>query len=511
MVHRMYTPLTLPSRRLTVKSREGLGATSSSPPSGPGPPPPGMNPAPFGAIMKCVIASSTPARPATRTTRGRSAVRTFDTTECAIRSGMNIPGRRIGAAGRLSSFVLPPAQIVPTGEEIWAALKVMGFSHLSTLPLQLTLPPSLGTMISPRRAGWSVRSLPGLLAVAVSMALTAAVRSDGPSPTVAPAYTQTSQQGRTPTAAFTVPVTGPLPDFQPDADWLAKTLHIDHIDGTKDPCLIKEGCVDGPGNRTVLRFDTLVHNNGPGPAHIGEPPASPNSSNIPPWYYYDTCHHHWHFIAYANYQVLNVNGSEVVAQGHKNGFCLMDSLCPPGVANPYDCNDQGIHAQCADLYDAGLGCQWIDITHLPTLPGYSPNTEYLISVILNPEKAIPETDYSNNRAVVKFKISQLAVKATNAWDLPVGADPVSQAAFAAHSRNDPIGSLSRKFGVVNKNGDDLYLMKLHHEERISSLGQLNSGSPTDLDLGGLAGRVGVASRGGGSNGVVRGKRGCQRR
>ncbi|KAJ3334244.1 hypothetical protein HDU93_008042 [Gonapodya sp. JEL0774] len=184
----------------------------------------------------------------------------------------------------------------------------------------------------------------------------------------------------------------------------------------------------------------------------------------------------------------------------------MDSLCPPDIPNPYTCDDQGISAQCSDLYDSGLGCQWIDITHLPTLPGYSPNTEYLVSVTINPNRTIPEANYSNNQAVVKFRISDLAVKATNAWDLPVGADPISQAAYSAHSRGDPLSSIYRKFGVKNKAGQDLYLVGMQHPERLTSLDKLIGGPQALEEFGGrvVPGAAGAAS--GYSDGVVKTKR-----
>lgn len=67
----------------------------------------------------------------------------------------------------------------------------------------------------------------------------------------------------------------PLPDFQPDAAYLLSTLHIDHLDaGTPenpvDTCMIREGCLAGYGNRTVVRFGTMIWNRGPGDAFLGE-------------------------------------------------------------------------------------------------------------------------------------------------------------------------------------------------------------------------------------------------
>ena len=42
----------------------------------------------------------------------------------------------------------------------------------------------------------------------------------------------------------------------------------------------------------------------------------------------------------------------------------MDLQCFGGVAK-YGCGDMGISAACADIYGAGLACQWLDITNIP--------------------------------------------------------------------------------------------------------------------------------------------------
>ncbi|MBL9107490.1 MAG: hypothetical protein JNL82_41775 [Myxococcales bacterium] len=63
----------------------------------------------------------------------------------------------------------------------------------------------------------------------------------------------------------------------------------------------------------------------------------------------------------------------------------------------FDCANQGISRGFSDFYDAGLPCQWIDITGVP--PG-----EYTLRISVNnprPETALPvlnERDYSNNVA-----------------------------------------------------------------------------------------------------------------
>ena len=86
----------------------------------------------------------------------------------------------------------------------------------------------------------------------------------------------------------------------------------------------------------------------------------------------------------------------VVAAGHKVGFCLEDAHSWSSNANPqvkYDCNYQGIQAGWADVYAAGLPCQYIDITGVP--PG-----DYVLRLAINPAGLLPEADTNNNVTLV---------------------------------------------------------------------------------------------------------------
>jgi len=86
----------------------------------------------------------------------------------------------------------------------------------------------------------------------------------------------------------------PLPDFEPDAGYIKSTLHIDILDaGTAenpvDACMIKERCLGGYGNRTVVRFGTAIWNRGPGDATLGRHPDDCEPDN-PPYFEFDACH-----------------------------------------------------------------------------------------------------------------------------------------------------------------------------------------------------------------------------
>lgn len=92
------------------------------------------------------------------------------------------------------------------------------------------------------------------------------------------------------------------------------------------------------------------------------------------------------------YDILNATTGVRVAEGHKASFCLEDSLCDTGGYSRYRCgfqSNQGISANCGDVYGSYLDCQWIDITDVP--PG-----TYILKLHVNPTGEVSETDYRNN-------------------------------------------------------------------------------------------------------------------
>jgi hypothetical protein len=105
------------------------------------------------------------------------------------------------------------------------------------------------------------------------------------------------------------------------------------------------------------------------------------------------CHGHYHFSAFADYRLMNSAGVPA-AIGRKVGFCLEDvSRWSPTARtrSRYDCDNQGIQAGWADVYNERLSCQWIDITDTPA-------GLYQVELEVNPERRMPETNYSNNLA-----------------------------------------------------------------------------------------------------------------
>jgi len=189
-----------------------------------------------------------------------------------------------------------------------------------------------------------------------------------------------------------------LPDFMPNESYLHSTLIIDYVDVGTDSCLIAEGCVGGTGLRKVLRFGTQIGNVGTADFQLGAPPAE--------GFDWDECHGHYHFDDYASYQLLDPASGSQVTEGHKNGWCLMDSgifdadlaAAAGNDCNTYDCSNQGIGLGCQDTYGVSLSCQWIDVTDVP-------DGTYQVEVMVNPHGDIPELDPTNNRVTATVEIS----------------------------------------------------------------------------------------------------------
>jgi hypothetical protein len=191
------------------------------------------------------------------------------------------------------------------------------------------------------------------------------------------------------------PGNGPLgcdaPDITIDPAWIMPVLT--DIMVQDDTCELLEGCVTGVGWRTILRFDLATPNIGSSDLALGI------AANAPDVFHFSECHNHYHLDNFAIYELRDAGG--VVASGHKQAFCLLDtySWAWPNAPGKYDCANQGISRGFADLYEADLPCQWIDVTDVP--PG-----DYTLRAHVNPTRsgwALPllvERDYGNNMVEV---------------------------------------------------------------------------------------------------------------
>jgi hypothetical protein len=150
-------------------------------------------------------------------------------------------------------------------------------------------------------------------------------------------------------------------------------------------CAVQDRCIEAPGQRRLLRFDTRTPNIGSADMYLGMP------SRTNPNFEYSACHGHYHFNTYAAYELRRLDGT-VAARGHKQAFCLLDSnryLTSAGATARYNCGNQGIQMGWSDVYGSGLDCQWVDVTDVA--PG-----NYVLHIEINAAHILNETDYTNN-------------------------------------------------------------------------------------------------------------------
>jgi hypothetical protein len=186
------------------------------------------------------------------------------------------------------------------------------------------------------------------------------------------------------------------PDITVDRDLIARSLRVHSVDFPADGCEVNEHCVDAPGLRRLLDFSVSVQNFG------GAPALLPTPEHAMDLYQYDSCHHHFHLIGFANYSLLNEDGSLRVA-GHKQGFYPTDSAsyCDeapasyvPGAGTAY----LYISSGWADVYPGGLACQWIDITGVP-------DGSYRLRVGVNQSHVIDEDDVLPDEVEIPITIA----------------------------------------------------------------------------------------------------------
>ncbi len=222
-------------------------------------------------------------------------------------------------------------------------------------------------------------------------------------------------------------VLGPnLPDLIVRQDKLEAQWHVEEQEFASNSCTVVEGCITGTGQRRLLRFTSSTPNIGEADMFIGAP------ANCPGLFQLSECHQHLHFQEYTDYRLwtpagyaawvagrnpnlgtdeganatllASLRASGALVLGRKQGFCMID-LVPygPGPGHPpppkyVSCSqNQGISVGYADEYVFGLACQFIDITDVP-------NGTYVLEVEVNPERLLPESDYTNNSAAITVEL-----------------------------------------------------------------------------------------------------------
>jgi cysteine-rich repeat protein len=194
-------------------------------------------------------------------------------------------------------------------------------------------------------------------------------------------------------SALLVPLLAAPASAEPDLSPEILSVEVAENDSV-DEADVVEGCAGDRFGRRLIHFGLRTENQGSEDLVMGDPECpncslEPGASCANPLYVCSTAHGHEHFEEYALAELLDGSG-QVVAEGVKQGFCLLDSDC----ASPtYHCGFQGISAGCADVYGAGLPCQYIDITDL-NLPGGT----YTLRVTVDFANLIEEEDEANNTA-----------------------------------------------------------------------------------------------------------------
>lgn len=188
------------------------------------------------------------------------------------------------------------------------------------------------------------------------------------------------------------------PDLMVMEDRLLNSLSFEDMDNP-DPCTVEDGCTRGLGTRYIIRFSTEIRNVGDADYYIGKRPDDITQST--PYFVFDPCHGHWHYLGYAEYLLYNTAG-ERLPIGTKVGFCVLDALCF-GTEKKYNCSNMGVSANCGDVYGNDTPCQWIDITGLPA-------DDYTLVVRVNWDQKPDllgrvEKRYDNNWAQACFNLS----------------------------------------------------------------------------------------------------------
>ncbi|PCJ81966.1 MAG: hypothetical protein COA49_03100 [Bacteroidetes bacterium] len=217
------------------------------------------------------------------------------------------------------------------------------------------------------------------------------------------------------------------PDLTIVTDAITSSLYATTLQVNQTDCYIVEGCLNGFGQREIIRFTTHIKNIGDLDYYVGT--TSNNSTTQQ--FEWGNCHNHWHYAGYAKYDLFDMAGAHIPV-GFKNGFCVMDLECSGGGTAQYGCSNMGITAGCGDIYSSGLSCQWIDVTDVP-------DGQYRMVVRVNwdydPDAlGRYETNLDNNWGVVCIEINRTnGYAVTILTDCPVytdcNGDPYGTALF----------------------------------------------------------------------------------
>jgi hypothetical protein len=180
--------------------------------------------------------------------------------------------------------------------------------------------------------------------------------------------------------------------------------------------------------RKLLRFSNTVYNWGEGPLEIRPQQKRNNKTeayqrlyshdaNGTPYLVYETFvgtfvfhrnHHHWHFEAFALYEILDNVGVRITSQ--KTTVCIRDNVNPELGAETLPHFGWGDNGRCDKNAIEGLSVGYGD-TYPWNIDGQSLDTTdladgcYWLQSTANPNGNITESNYENNSAAVGFHLS----------------------------------------------------------------------------------------------------------
>jgi hypothetical protein len=205
--------------------------------------------------------------------------------------------------------------------------------------------------------------------------------------------------------------------------WVVRDEQIGHV------CSAEEGNVE-PGLRRIVRFTVMTPNIGAADIRVGDPNEHITADDG--LFEFASCHQHYHFRHYAQYELVGLNG--YIWKAAKRGFCMLDTDPNPAYYGEparapqfLSCGaigipgNQGISHGWADTYRFTLAGQYFVLDGGDGQPPVPPG-DYLIRITVNPPFAaqggepcpytdtnglchqLPESDYTNNQAVVPIFI-----------------------------------------------------------------------------------------------------------
>jgi len=184
---------------------------------------------------------------------------------------------------------------------------------------------------------------------------------------------------------------------------------------------VQDGCVT-PGTHKLMRFDFLSHNVGSSDLVIGSPAARPDL------FVWSSAHGHYHLKDFNQFLLFDANGN-LATTGYKQAFCAIDieRISSTASLNPRfdDCNsDQGISAGWADVYNAGLACQFIVLDGVP-------NGDYTLQSTTNTQHKVGEDCFGDNTIWTGLRISGTSVSEIPPPYVPEDRIPFNRANVAA--------------------------------------------------------------------------------